>query len=124
MSPPFEASDLDAVRTEEEVEIETSAAADGPTHRTTIWVVVDGQGRVLVRSYRGAGARWFREITARPETRLHVRGRVLAVRAIPAIDADRVAACSEELGRKYAGRHSVGSMVTRYLETTLELLPR
>jgi hypothetical protein len=79
---------------------------------------------VLIRSYRGAGARWFREITARPDTLLHVRGQALAVRAIPASDAERVSACSEEIGRKYAGHHSVRSMVTRYLETTLELLPR
>ena len=87
-------------------------------------MVVDGEGRVLIRSYRGAGARWFREIMARPETRLHVRAQALAVRAVPATDADRVAACSEELGRKYAGHHSVRSMVTKYVETTLELIPR
>jgi hypothetical protein len=124
MSSGFDASTLDALRAEEEVEIETSAREDGPTHRTVTWVVVDDHGRVLIRSYRGAGARWFREITARPDTLLHLRGRGLAVRAVPATDADRVAACSEELGRKYAGHHSVRSMVTQYLETTLELLPR
>jgi hypothetical protein len=124
MSSGFDASTLDALRAEEEVEIETLAREDGPTHRTIIWVVVDDQGRVLIRSYRGAGARWFREITARPDTLLHLRGRALAVRAVAATDADRVAACSEELGRKYAGHHSVRSMVTKYLETTLELLPR
>jgi hypothetical protein len=124
MSVGFDPSALDALRAEDEVEIETSAGEDGPTHRTIIWVVVDGRGRVLIRSYRGAGARWFREITARPDTRLHVRGQALAVRAIPATDADRVTACSEEFRRKYAGQYSVGSMVARYLETTLELLPR
>lgn len=124
MSAGFDPSALDTLRAEDEVEIETSAGEDGPIHRTIIWVVVDGQGRVLIRSYRGAGARWFREITARPETRLHVRGQALAVRAIPSTDAERVTACSKELGRKYAGHHSVRSMVTRYLETTLELLPR
>lgn len=123
MSAGFDAAALDALRAEHEVEIETSAGAEGPIHRTIIWVVVDGKGRVLIRSYRGAGARWFREITARPDTLLHVRGQALAVRAIPAIDAERIAACSIELGRKYAGQYSVRSMVTRYLETTLELLP-
>lgn len=124
MSVDFDPAALDVLRAEDEVEIETSAGEDGQIHRTIIWVVVDGQGRVLIRSYRGAGARWFREIASRPEARLHARGRALAIRAVPATDADRVAACSEELGRKYAGHHSVRSMVTRYLETTLELLPR
>lgn len=124
MSAGYDPAVLDALRAEEEVEIETSAGEDGPIHRTIIWVVVDDRGRVLIRSYRGAGARWFREITSRPDTHLHVRGQALAVRAVPATDADRVAACSEEIGRKYAGHHSVRSMVTKYLETTLELLPR
>jgi hypothetical protein len=124
MSAGFDAAALAALRAEDEVEIETSAGEHGPIHRTIIWVVVDDQGRVLIRSYRGAGARWFREITARPDTLLHVRGQALAVRAIPATDGDRVMACSEELGRKYAGHHSVKSMVTKYLETTLELRPQ
>jgi hypothetical protein len=124
MSVGFDPSIIDALRAEDEVKIETSPGADGPIHRTIIWVVVDGEGRVLIRSYRGAGARWFREISARPETRLHVRGQAIAVRAVPATDDARVAACSEEFGRKYAGQYSVRSMVTRYLETTLELLPR
>jgi hypothetical protein len=124
MSVGFDPSAVDTLRAEDEVEIETSAGEGGPIHRTIIWVVVDDRGRVLIRSYRGAGARWFREITARPDTLLHVRGQALAVRAIPATDAERVTACSEEFGRKYAGQYSVRSMVTRYLETTLELLPR
>ena len=124
MSVDFDPAALDTLRTEDVVKIETSAGEDGPIHRTIIWVVVDGRGRVLIRSYRGAVARWFREITAHPDTVLHVRGRALAVRAIPATDAERVTACSEEIDRKYAGQYSVRSMVTRYLETTLELLPR
>ena len=123
MSSGFDPGALEALRTEEEVEIETTAGEDGPTHRTIIWVVVDDRGRVLIRSYRGAGARWFREIVARPEVRVHVRGRALAVRAVPATDADRVAACSDGFSRKYAGQYSVRSMVANYLETTLELLP-
>jgi hypothetical protein len=79
---------------------------------------------VLIRSYRGPGARWFREITARPEGRLHVRGRALPVRAVPADDAERVAALSEGLRRKYAGHASMPRMLREYLETTLELIPR
>jgi len=124
MSQPFQPSDLELLRTQEEVEIETSASEAGPIHRTIIWVVVDDQDRVLIRSYRGPGARWFREITAQPEGRVHVRGHALPVRVVPATDPDRVAACSEGLRSKYAGHASMPFMLRNYLETTLELLPR
>lgn len=123
MSPRFETSDLALLREEDEVEIETRAGEKGPTHRTIIWVVVDDRDRVLIRSYRGLGARWFREITAQPEGRLHVRGRAMEVRATPATDADRVAACSEGLRRKYADHSATPSMLRIHLETTLELVP-
>jgi hypothetical protein len=124
MSRSFEASDLELLRTQEEVEIETSASGDGPIHRTIIWVVVDDRDRVLIRSYRGSGARWFREITARPEGRVHVAGHALPIRAVPAVDPDRVAACSEGLRSKYGGHASMPFMLQNYLGTTLELLPR
>lgn len=124
MSQRFEPSDLELLRVEDEIEIETSAGRGGPIHRTIIWVVVDDQDRVLIRSYRGPGARWFREITARPDGRVHVRGRALAIRADPAADPDRIDACSEVLRRKYAGHSGTASMLRNYLETTLELLPR
>jgi hypothetical protein len=120
----YEASDLGLLRDAEEVEIETTAGQEGSVHRTIIWVVVDERDRVLIRSYRGPGARWFREITARPEARVHVRGRALAVRAIPATDPDRVAACSEGLRRKYPRDASMPQMLREHLETTLELVPR
>lgn len=124
MNEAFAPSDLDLLRTQEEVEIETSAGEAGPIHRTIIWVVVDAEDRVLIRSYRGPGARWFREITAQPDGQLHVRAQTLAIRAVPAMDPDRVAGCSEGLRRKYAGHGSMPFMLRNYLETTLELLPR
>jgi hypothetical protein len=124
MSATYEPADLALLHDELEVEIETTSAEEGPIHRTIIWVVVDDQDRVLIRSSRGPGARWFREITARPEGRVHVRGRGLAVRAVPATDADRVSTCSEGFLRKYAGSYSARSMASNHLETTLELVPR
>ena len=53
MNARFEQSDLDLLRSEEEIEIETWSAEAGPRHRAIIWVVVDDQDRVLIRSYRG-----------------------------------------------------------------------
>lgn len=124
MTLRFDPADVALLRDEEEVEIETTAGEGGPVHRAIIWVVVDGQERVLIRSYRGSGARWFREITTQPDGRVHVRGRAVPVRAVPAADPDRVAACSEGLRAKYAGHASMPVMLRQYLETTLELLPR
>ena len=124
MSSGFQAADLALLRDEHEVEIETAMAEEGPIHRTIIWVIVDAQDRVLIRSYRGPGARWFREITARPEARVHVRGRALPIRGVAATDPDRVAACSEGFLRKYAGQYSARSMADNHHETTLELVAR
>jgi hypothetical protein len=124
MSERFDPADLELVRDEEEVEIETAASDEGPVHRAIIWVVVDDQDRVLIRSYRGPGARWYREIIARPDGVLHVRDRAVPIRAVPAADAERIEACTEALRTKYAGQHSMPVMLRQYLETTLELLPR
>lgn len=120
----FEQSDLDLLRSEEEIEIETWVTESGPRHRAIIWVVADDQDRVLIRSYRGPGARWFREVVAQPECRIHVHGRALEARCDSATDSDRVAACSEGLRTKYAGHSATPSMQRSYLETTLELVPR
>jgi hypothetical protein len=120
----FAAADLALLRDEEEVELETSAAADAPLHRAVIWVVVDDLERMLIRSYRGPGARWFREITAHPDARVHVQGPVVEVHAVHATDPDRVASCSKGFLGKYAGQHSARSMASNHLETTLELVPR
>ncbi|HTI29515.1 MAG TPA: DUF2255 family protein [Methylomirabilota bacterium] len=124
MTSWFERFDLDLLRAEEEIEIETRPNDDGTTHRTIIWVVVDEQDRVLIRSYRGPGARWFREVVAQPDCRIHIAGRILDARAVPATDPDSVAACSEGLRTKYAGHSATPSMRRSYLETTLELVPR
>lgn len=123
MSSAFDRGDLAALREAEEVEIETAASEAGPRHLAIIWVVVDDRDRVLIRSYRGPGARWYREATARPACRLLHAGRTIEVRAIAAADADRVAACSEGLRHKYAGHSAMPGMLRTYLDTTLELVP-
>jgi hypothetical protein len=124
MNSTFDASDLAQLRDVEEIEIETAASDAGPAHRAVIWVVVDDRDRVLIRSYRGPGARWYREVTAAPDCRIHARGHVIEARAVPAGDPDRVAACSEGLRRKYAADPAMPRMLRDHLETTLELLPR
>lgn len=122
---PFTAEALDRLRESEEVEIETWRAPEAPVHRTIIWVVVDDQDRVLIRSVRGDRGRWYREALANPECLLWVEGAALAVRAEPAADPDRVEAASAALAAKYAADSSLRSMLRPdVLGTTLELLPR
>lgn len=120
----FTAELLERLREEIEVEIETRSGAEAPPHRTIIWVVVDGKGRVLVRSYRGASARWYREATSGSPVALVNGEEVVPVSVEHAIDDDRIEACSAELERKYAGDPATPAMVREdVLDTTLELRP-
>lgn len=113
----------DRLANEREVRIRTQAE-DGGTHRTIIWVVVDDAARILVRSYRGASARWFREAVSGRPVALEIGGTVADVRVERATDADRVAACSAGFEAKYAGDPATPAMVAEaVLDTTLELTP-
>jgi hypothetical protein len=116
---------LDQLRTARTVRIQTQRGPDAPEHRTIIWIVVDDQDRVLVRSVRGPRGRWYREALANPPCTIWIGRDGVEVRAEPASDPERVAATTAALEAKYAGDPSVRSMVRDdVLETTLELLPR
>lgn len=120
MTEPSLAERLRDVR---EVRIRTRSA-QGEPHDTVIWVVVDGADRILVRSYRGAGARWYREATSGRPAALEVRGEPHPVSVERATDADRVAACSRGFEAKYAGDPATPAMISDdVLDTTMELNP-
>jgi hypothetical protein len=122
---PFAPDVLDQLRAASTVRIQTQRGPGAPEHRTTIWIVVDDQDRVLVRSVRGPRGRWYREALANPACTLWIRRDGIDVRAEPAGDPNRVAATSAALEAKYAGDPSLRSMVREdVLETTLELRPR
>jgi hypothetical protein len=122
--PRFNTDLLERLRQEVQVRIETRPAADAPAHRAIIWVVVDDADRVLVRSYRGATARWYREATSGTRVALVIGDEVVPVVVEIARDDDRVRACSAELERKYAGDPATPAMVRgEVLDTTLELHP-
>jgi hypothetical protein len=119
---PFSTEDLERIDRAEEVDIETSQP-DGPAHRTTIWVVVDGD-QVFIRSYVGANARWYLEATANPSVALWVAGTRLAATATLAADADSIARTSAGLERKYAADPATPRMVrAEVLPLTLRLDP-
>jgi hypothetical protein len=119
---PFSPTDLAALDAAQEVEIETSASPDALLHRVIVWVVVDGDG-VFVRSYLGPDARWYREAIANPQVALHVDGRRLPARAVPATDDSSVRRTSDGFNRKYAGDPGTREMTTQYLDTTLRIDP-
>ena len=119
----FAADVLDLMARTGEVDIETHAA-DGTIHRTIIWVVVT-DGIAYIRSYRGATARWFREITADPLGAIIVGDRRIEVRAVPATDDASVDACSRGFWAKYPEDPATRAMVALpVLGTTLRLEPR
>ena len=104
----YSQEELDLIHRTTEVEIETSGAH--AAHRTIVWAVVD-QDSVFVRSYRGPRARWYREALSNPSVALHVDGRRLPARAIPAPDPASIERTSAGILRKYPDSPAVQSMI-------------
>jgi hypothetical protein len=120
----FDAEMLDRLRRERRVRIETRRHQDGPVHRTPLWIVVDGADRALIRSWHGAGARWYREAIGGQATALVVGRDSIPVSVERATDTARIASCSRELEAKYAGDPATKEMVAEeILATTLEVRP-
>jgi hypothetical protein len=124
MPDRFPGTILSLLRSTDEVRIETASDA-GTVHSTIIWVVVDEQGRVLIRSYRGPTARWYREALSHSSVVLDAGGRRIPATALVATDDDRIEAASRGFLEKYAGDSATPAMVAdAVLPTTLELAPR
>jgi hypothetical protein len=118
----FSTGDLDLLDGTQEIEIETQAP-DKAARRTVIWVVVD-DGEVFVRTFRGAGSAWFKDIVANPAVAIHVDGKRLPATAIPATDPDAIERTSAGFLRKYGDDPASKSMVAPdVLDTTLRLEP-
>jgi hypothetical protein len=104
-----------------EVDVETRSSS-GRVHRVPIWIVVAGDD-VFARSWRGSGARWYREIMER-DGALVAGARRIPVHAVRADDPDSVRRTSEGYQTKYRGSRSTPSMLRdEILETTIRLDP-
>jgi hypothetical protein len=124
MTDRFAPEVLERLETTKEVRIETRRPPDGPVHRTIIWVVVDGE-RAYVRTYLGAGSRWYREALAAPGCTLWLGRDAVPVRVVAATEPEQIAAVSRGFEAKYPRSQSTSAMVRdEVLGTTLELLPR
>lgn len=118
----FSPEDLALLEGAEEIEIETQAPGK-EARRTKVWVVVD-DGEVFIRTWKGAGSRWFRDIEANPAVAIHVGAKRLPASAIAATDPDSIERTSNGFRRKYAGDPGVKVMVAPEVhETTLRLEP-
>lgn len=118
----FPESDLARLAQLEEIEVETRST-DGAVHRTVVWPVVR-DGVVYLRSYRGPSGRWYREALADPSVVLHVGGRRIPARVVPAADEPSIEACSAALREKYPSSYSLGAMLAdEVLPTTLRVVP-
>jgi hypothetical protein len=125
MTDAFDDDLLQRLANTSEVRIVTGPPDQPEAHRTTIWIVVDNQRRVMVRSVDGPGARWYREAAARGEASLELAGERIPVRVVAASDPDRIESASQGYLAKYRRSSSAQSMVADHtLETTLELLAR
>jgi hypothetical protein len=120
----FDRSILDLLDSARTVRIYTRAGPEGKLHRTIIWIVVDEEGRVLVRSVRGRRGRWYRELVANPVGVLEAAGQQIPFGAVPADEVERIEACSRGFRAKYHPGGSLDSMLKpETLDTTLELQP-
>jgi hypothetical protein len=117
----FDAQTLGELRDIQEVAIRTEKHSNSAV---VIWVVV-ADDEVLVRSWRGAKGRWYRDLAAGGPATLEFAGRRLAVQAIPASNPEAVARASREFLRKYQRSTHAQEMVrSETLPTTLRLEPR
>jgi hypothetical protein len=125
MSQPFDPDTVRLLAEAREIQIETARDVAAPRHRTTIWIVVDEQGRPLIRSVDGSTARWFREAVANPAVTLRVGKREIPASAVLADDDERIEAASRGYRAKYPRSGSTASMLASdILSTTIELVPR
>jgi hypothetical protein len=125
MPDRFSSEILDLLDSAREIDLETAREEAAPHHRTTIWVLVDDQDRVLIRSVDGATARWYREAATNPDVVIHLRGQAIPASALVASDDERVESASREYRSKYGNNRSADAMVKPDIfSTTLELVPR
>jgi len=117
---PFTTTELQSIASADEVLIETRAA-DGRTHRTVIWIMVD-EGAVYVRSVRGDAGRWYQRAIADPTVKIVFGPLELDALARPAPDEQSIQRASDALRRKYPAGASVDAMLQpAVLHTTLRL---
>ena len=117
---------VSAAATAPEVDLTTFGRKSGQPSRSTIWITTDEQGRIHIRSGRGLGGDWPRNLMANGRAILHIDGRDFAVRARHVTDRAELLASRDAVKAKY-GRDvpmsQPGQPPTPPEQATFELVP-
>jgi hypothetical protein len=121
MSDQFNASVVQSLAKEPEIEIETQSSKS--PGRVVIWIVEDG-GQLYIRSVHGERGRWYRNIKLQPEATIHGAGEHLPVKAVAVTDDQEIERVSQAYRMKYAFDPPDVANITKpeTLPTTLRLL--
>jgi len=111
---------LTSLRDVEEVLI-TPAPAEGVVHPGRLIWVLEIDGRVFVRSWRGPNAAWYRQSLLSYRARIAGDGFDLDVTLRESHDADDVVDAA--FLAKYSSHYALEMIAPLARETTLELLP-
>jgi hypothetical protein len=118
----FPAPTLSAIDAAAEVVLETRMA-DGPPHRTIVWIAVDGQD-AYVRSVLGERGRWYREAIEQGSLVLHVGDAAIPTLAVRVDDPGEATRATAALAAKYAGDPDLPPLLRpEVLPMTLRLEP-
>jgi deazaflavin-dependent oxidoreductase (nitroreductase family) len=90
-----------AAATAPEVDLTTFGRKTGQASRNTIWITIDEQGRIHVRSGQGLLRDWPRNLLANGRAILHIDGRDFAVRARHVTDRAELLASRDAVKAKY-----------------------
>src|SRR4051794_15467503 len=126
MMPTWSIDEVDRIGRADELEI-ASLRPDGTLRKpVTIWVVRDGDD-LYVRSFKGAGAAWYRGIQARHEGRIWAGGVEKDVTFVDDDDrdlADRLDAAFRTKYRHHGAQYVDPMITTTARAATIRLVPR
>lgn len=121
----FDQAIISKALSEREVELTTWGRKTGRPSRVIIWIWGDGQ-RLYIRSGRGMGRDWPRNLEARGRGILHLAGQDIPVRARHVSDVAEARAGAAMVNRKYQTEHKPspeGEPLTPAEQATFELTP-
>jgi deazaflavin-dependent oxidoreductase (nitroreductase family) len=91
---------LERIKDESTIELVTTGRKTGKQHVRPIWFVVD-LGEILVQAGKDGKTDWYLNLLRNPDAVVHLGDVRLRVRAVPVLDAKRIADIHRLFLRKY-----------------------